>query len=331
MSAETVKNTGQSNARSHRPPRGLPLGPILRFLAVWLGGSWVIVGGWLSPQIGWGAVAAAPMLGILPIWTLIRGFQGEIYPGAAVRLWVLRPFWYVMLFLPMLAIVTLVGALAGLPFGAAGAGGRVALGLGAAVAAIAMIVGAFGARRLVVRHLEVRMPRLPAAFDGLRVAQISDLHVGPHTSRRFLTRVRRRGAGRAARRARRHRRSGRRLHPRRRLFQRAPGRAAGAPRHVRRGRKPRYLRRLGRRQRRSRRRRHDGAGERGDADRARRAATVDRRHRRSRRARLARGRRQRRRARRREDAGRCANRRGGPSPGAQSRRMARSSPPAAST
>jgi len=41
----------------------------------------------------------------------------------------------------------------------------------------------------VVRILEVRMPRLPAAFYGLRVVQISDLHVGPHTSARFLSKV----------------------------------------------------------------------------------------------------------------------------------------------
>jgi len=35
----------------------------------------------------------------------------------------------------------------------------------------------------------VMLPNLPAAFEGLRIVQISDLHVGPHTSRRFLTRV----------------------------------------------------------------------------------------------------------------------------------------------
>jgi hypothetical protein len=33
------------------------------------------------------------------------------------------------------------------------------------------------------------VPGLPVAFDGLRIAQLSDLHVGPHTSRRFLARV----------------------------------------------------------------------------------------------------------------------------------------------
>lgn len=33
------------------------------------------------------------------------------------------------------------------------------------------------------------MPRLPATFDGLKIVQISDVHVGPHTSRPFLERI----------------------------------------------------------------------------------------------------------------------------------------------
>jgi uncharacterized protein len=33
------------------------------------------------------------------------------------------------------------------------------------------------------------VPDLPSAFEGLRIAQLSDLHVGPHTSRRFIDRV----------------------------------------------------------------------------------------------------------------------------------------------
>ena len=193
MSDGAVESQERPGARVSDDPgkrdRGFPLGPVLRFVALWLGGSWLIVGGWLSPMIGWGAVVAGMALFVPPVWILIRGFQGALYPGAAVRLLVLRPFWYAMLFLPMLAIVTLIGGLAGLPFGAAGGAGRVALGLGAALAAVATLAGAIGARRLVVRRLEARMPRLPAVFDGLRVVQISDLHVGPHTSRRFLERV----------------------------------------------------------------------------------------------------------------------------------------------
>jgi predicted MPP superfamily phosphohydrolase len=57
------------------------------------------------------------------------------------------------------------------------------------VATLVLLAGYFGSRRLVVREVEARVPGLPSAFDGARIAQISDLHVGPHTPRRFLDRV----------------------------------------------------------------------------------------------------------------------------------------------
>ena len=40
-----------------------------------------------------------------------------------------------------------------------------------------------------MRHVDAFVPDLPPSFDGLKIAQLSDLHVGPHTSRRFLDRV----------------------------------------------------------------------------------------------------------------------------------------------
>jgi predicted MPP superfamily phosphohydrolase len=49
--------------------------------------------------------------------------------------------------------------------------------------------GYVGTRRLLVRHLELSFDDLPAGLDGLRIVQLSDLHVGPHTSRRHLARV----------------------------------------------------------------------------------------------------------------------------------------------
>ncbi len=170
--------------------RGFPIGPVVVFIAGWLGGSWLVVGAWLHPFLpgGWGAVVVGLALGALPVWTLARGVRGA-YPSAIIRLLILRPFWYAMLFMPLLAGATLLGAILGLPIGASGGLGRWALGVSATVFAIVAVAGYIGSRRLVVRNLEVRMPRLPSAFDGLRVVQISDLHVGPHTSRRFLRRI----------------------------------------------------------------------------------------------------------------------------------------------
>ena len=157
----------------------------------WLGIPWLVVGAWIRPLVpgGWWLVAAGLVACILPVRTLVRGIRDKAYPSALTRLLVLRPFWYAMVFLPLLAVATLVGGLAGLPFGEAGSAGRWVLGATVAVLALVALLGYAGTRRLLVRRFEARMPRLPARFDGLRVVQISDLHVGPHTPRTFLERV----------------------------------------------------------------------------------------------------------------------------------------------
>lgn len=45
------------------------------------------------------------------------------------------------------------------------------------------------ARKLRVEHVEVPLTKLPRALDGLRIAQISDVHIGPTLGRTFLERV----------------------------------------------------------------------------------------------------------------------------------------------
>ncbi len=60
--------------------------------------------------------------------------------------------------------------------------------LGVSVAAL--VAGAVLARRGPhLRQVSVPMPDLPPALDGLRIAQISDLHVGPTIGRRYVQRV----------------------------------------------------------------------------------------------------------------------------------------------
>ncbi|GJG86519.1 hypothetical protein tb265_17000 [Gemmatimonadetes bacterium T265] len=117
------------------------------------------------------------------------------YPTAAFRLFVVRPTLYAQLLLPIVAAVALVGLLVGAAFGHALEAGRWAAVVALAVGALASFVGWLGSRRLVVREVEARVPGLPAAFDGLRVVQLSDLHVGPQTSRHFLARAARAAAG----------------------------------------------------------------------------------------------------------------------------------------
>jgi len=166
----------------------------LRFIVVlfvWTAGCWLVIGALLRSLLpgGWLTVLGAAILCMAPILVRIRNLGGEAYPSVLARLWLYRPFWYIQLFIPLLALAGLAGALAGLPFGASGPVGRWALALAALGLAGLALVGYAGTRRLVVRRLDVDFADLPPGLDGMRIAQISDLHVGPHTSRRHLARI----------------------------------------------------------------------------------------------------------------------------------------------
>src|SRR5262249_36401974 len=111
------------------------------------------------------------------------------YPNAAFRLFIVRPFWYAQLLLPLVAAGGLLGLIGGLPFGHAMDSGRIVAAVVVLAVVGLLVAGYVGSRQLVVREVEVVVPGLTEAFDGLRIAQLSDLHVGPHTPRRFLARV----------------------------------------------------------------------------------------------------------------------------------------------
>jgi predicted MPP superfamily phosphohydrolase len=61
----------------------------------------------------------------------------------------------------------------------------------AGIYALGAVAGWVGSRWLHVRQLRATFPDLPSGLEGLRIVQLSDLHIGPQTSRRFLDRVRR--------------------------------------------------------------------------------------------------------------------------------------------
>src|SRR5690606_27026995 len=49
------------------------------------------------------------------------------------------------------------------------------------------VLGFFNARRTAaVRRVQVRIPGLPAALHGLRIVQITDIHVGPTIKAAYL-------------------------------------------------------------------------------------------------------------------------------------------------
>lgn len=169
----------------------LPIRRIVASMLCWMALWWGIVGALAAPVLpgGWMVVVALAVVAALPLFALARGFGGRAYPSAGMRLWALRPFWYVQLVLPLVGAAGVLGALVGLPFSAAGAGGRIAMAIAGATVLLLALLGYVGSKRLVVRHMDVLVDGLPAALEGLRIAQVSDLHVGPHTSRRFLARV----------------------------------------------------------------------------------------------------------------------------------------------
>ena len=173
-----------------RAPRGVAR--VIATLVLLLLTQWLLVGAALAPVVpgGWRALLVVALVATpLPLALLIRQRLAGGYPGRWTRLLVVRPFWYVQLLLLLAGPATALGLVAGLVAGDATAGGRLALAIVVAGAAVLGVLGYLGSRRLVLRRIEARLPGLPAALDGLRIVQISDLHVGPHTSRRFLARV----------------------------------------------------------------------------------------------------------------------------------------------
>jgi predicted MPP superfamily phosphohydrolase len=148
--------------------------------------------GVLSAGLFSGALAtliAVAVYTTLPLLAYVRWRGWPFYPGKGFRLFVVRPFWYAQLMLPLVASTGLLGLMAGAPFGHALTVGRIVAAGALAFVIIMLSAGYFGSAHLVVRRVDVNVPGLAPEFEGLRIAQLSDLHVGPHTSRRFLGRV----------------------------------------------------------------------------------------------------------------------------------------------
>ena len=175
---------------SHRPRPARPLAIatrlVLYLVAAW--GTLAFLGSGLVPWAG-GIVATVAIYTTAPLIAFMRWRGWPFYPGKAFRLLVVRPFWYAQLMLPLVSGGGLLGVLAGSPFGHGLTAGRVAAAVVFTIVGATLLLGYFGAGHLVVRRVDVEVPGLAPEFDGLRIAQLSDLHVGPHTSRRFLRRI----------------------------------------------------------------------------------------------------------------------------------------------
>jgi len=163
---------------------------ILVIAGLWTSFWWSVVGALVAPVVpgGWFAVALAAAVAFAPLLVLLRGLRGA-YPSAWLRLGVFRPFWYLQLSLPLVAMAGALGFVVGVPFGVGSLLGRLALTGCVALFALLALAGYIGSRRLRVEALDARFPDLPPALDGLRIVQVSDVHIGPHTSPRHLAAI----------------------------------------------------------------------------------------------------------------------------------------------
>jgi predicted MPP superfamily phosphohydrolase len=176
-----------------KPRRNFPPVPprVYAWLALYFGITWGTI-----LTLANGVVPGAPLLvaalaafTIVPLLLiLIRGGFGRT-PGKAYRLFVLRPFWYMQLTLPLIAIAGIAGVATGSIFGAGLLFGRVLAATVAVALAVFLLAGYLGSRRLVVRNVTADLANLPAGLDGTRIVQLSDLHIGPHLPAARLERI----------------------------------------------------------------------------------------------------------------------------------------------
>ncbi|MEO7275979.1 MAG: metallophosphoesterase [Vicinamibacterales bacterium] len=157
-------------------------------MLAWSTAWWLLFGALMAPAVPghWaGILLAATVLVLVPLLFLTRALSGA-YPSAKVRLFAFRPFWYTQLAMPLMVTAGVAGFLAGAPFGAARASGQTAAAGMFAIVVAGVVAGYVGSRSLRVKRLEAAIADLPAGLDGLRIAQLSDTHVGPHTPARHL-------------------------------------------------------------------------------------------------------------------------------------------------
>ncbi len=201
--------TGERRRRLFRLPPGALLKVGLYYLACWSVVA-VIVG--RSPAT-LAAVAGFALYTTIPLFVFLRWGGWPFYPRKVFRLFVLRVFWYTQLALPLVAGAGVIGVVIGAPFGRAIDGGRMGAAILAATLGVFIGIGYIGSRALVVRDVVAELPDLPPEFDGFRIVQLTDLHIGPHLSRRTPRARRARGRASGAppdRGDRRHRRRPRR-------------------------------------------------------------------------------------------------------------------------
>jgi len=134
-------------------------------------------------------VTAFALYTTIPLFVFLRWGGWPFYPGKTFRLLVLRVFWYTQLLLPLVAASGLIGLIVGAPFGHALDGARIGATIAAVTVGVFIAIGYIGSRALAVRDVVAELPDLPPEFEGLRIVQLTDLHLGPHLPRSRFERI----------------------------------------------------------------------------------------------------------------------------------------------
>ena len=179
-----------ANPEITRPRRRIPRARILAIAAAWSSVWWLIIGALIAPLVpgGWLTIAGAVLLSVAPLLVILERFNGT-YATAATRIWIFRPFLYIQLGTLLVALTAATGTILGALIGRGIVVGRWTVAIASASFALAAILGYIGSRQLRVNALDACYPDLPAALDGLRIVQLTDLHLGPHTPARHIRRI----------------------------------------------------------------------------------------------------------------------------------------------
>jgi uncharacterized protein len=151
---------------------------VVLVIAVGLQVPLLVALGTLVGHVGWLTVGAAALTaGFL---SAPLGNRSALGDPSRVRLylatWPFYVYWTAaMLFAVLAPFALLVAAVSPLTIHVALEGGLVVM---------AVLTASAFVHDVRVRRPEIRIPSLPAAFDGFRIAQISDLHCGPFASGR---------------------------------------------------------------------------------------------------------------------------------------------------
>lgn len=186
-----MPSTTESPRPTHVRPGGSRVAAIAFRVVFYLVAAWGVLTLLAASAVHGGgyAVLALAAYTTIPLLIIIRYRGWPFYPGAAFRLLVVRPFWYTQLLLPLVSSAGVIGMLVGIPFAHSLLFGRIAAAAVLVTGLVGIALGYFGSRQLVVRRVDADVAGLPREFEGLRIAQLSDLHIGPHSNRRFLGHV----------------------------------------------------------------------------------------------------------------------------------------------